>query len=37
VISVLVPEDALRNGDNRLDVFAIERRRGEPALRPLTP
>jgi hypothetical protein len=37
VISVLVPEDALRNGDNRLEVFAIERRHGEPALRPLTP
>ena len=37
VISVLVPEDALREGRNRLDVFAIERGKGRLALRPLRP
>jgi hypothetical protein len=37
VISVVVPEEALREGHNRLDVFAIERRGGRLALRPLTP
>jgi hypothetical protein len=36
VISVLVPESALRAGHNRLEVFAIERRQGMFALRPLT-
>ena len=36
VISVLIPEDALREGHNRLELFAIERRGGKFALRPLT-
>jgi hypothetical protein len=36
VISVLVPESALRMGHNRLEVFAIERRQRLVALRPLT-
>jgi hypothetical protein len=36
LISLLVPESALREGDNRLEVFAIERRHGRRALRPLS-
>jgi hypothetical protein len=35
VLSLLIPETALREGDNLLEVFAIERRHGKLALRPL--
>jgi Sulfatase len=38
VFSALVPRDALRNGNNALEVYAIERDpAGRPSLRPLTP
>jgi hypothetical protein len=37
VISVLVPESALREGRNRVDLFAVEGGKHKLALRPLTP
>ena len=37
LISVLVPESALHEGRTRVDLFAIERGKHKPALRPLTP
>jgi hypothetical protein len=37
VITVVIPESALRDGRNQIDVFAIAGRDGKPALRPLTP
>jgi hypothetical protein len=35
VVSLLIPESALHEGNNRLEIFAIERRQGTLALRPL--
>jgi hypothetical protein len=35
LFSLLIPEDALHDGSNRIELFAIERRGGEVRLEPL--
>jgi hypothetical protein len=37
VFSLAIPEKALRDGANQIEVFAIKPRGGEPQLQPLTP
>jgi hypothetical protein len=37
LFSALLPESALHEGSNEIELFAIVQRRGEPRLRPLTP